>query len=315
MGFHPVFTKLAAMKAIEMPFFQTTAWVARDIKLSHSVFAMPFALLATFLAAGFAGRFPDWVIIGLIIVCMFLARTVAMTVNRWADSDIDAVNPRTSSRSIPAGRVSSAFMAATSLVCSAAFVLATTGFWALRDNPWPLILSPVALALVAGYSFTKRFTWLCHVVLGFALAASPVAAVVAVEPAYLGKLDAWLLAIMVLGWVAGFDIVYALQDVECDRRDGIFSMPSRLGVTQSLWIARLLHLASVISLVALTLISTQLGLFFGIGVAAVAGLLMLEHVIIYRSATQHINLVFFTLNGVISIVLGMLGIIDVLLSI
>ncbi len=298
-----------------LPVLDRATWVAKDIKLSHSVFAMPFALLATFMAAGYDDRWPRWEALTLIVVCMFLARTVAMTVNRWADAEIDSENPRTAGRSIPAGNVTARFMAGVAIICSVVFIFTTGAFWLLHANPWPLLLSPVALILVGGYSFTKRFTALCHLVLGIALASSPVAAVIAIEPGFLSQPDVYLLAIMVLCWVAGFDIIYALQDVDVDRRDGIFSMPSRLGIGPALWVSRGLHTISVIVLITLALTSHMLSMLFGIGVALVAGMLLLEHVIIYRSKTQHIHFVFFTLNGVISILLGLLGIGDIAVAI
>lgn len=284
--------------------------LARDIKLSHSVFALPFALLATFLAAGSRGQLPTALTLTLIVVCMVLARTVAMSVNRLVDAPFDAANPRTAGRAIPRGALSRPFVLASIAVCSLAFIIAAAGFWLFNANPWPLILSPAVLLYLAGYSFTKRFTFLCHVVLGIALALSPLAATIAVEPAYLTAPAPWLLALMVTCWVAGFDIIYALQDVGVDRELGLFSMPSRLGVEPALWIARALHLVVIVTLAALVVLSPQLAHVFAAAAILTAALLILEHALVWGSKTHHINIAFLTVNGIISLLLGAAGIID-----
>ncbi|MCX5658547.1 MAG: putative 4-hydroxybenzoate polyprenyltransferase [Planctomycetota bacterium] len=290
------------------------ALLARDIKLSHSVFALPFALLSAFLAAARRGdRHPDGATLGLIVLCMVLARTMAMAVNRWADAGLDAANPRTARRAIPSGQLAPSFVLTAALACAAGFILACAGFWLLSGNLWPLLLSPLVLGWLALYSFTKRFTWLCHIVLGIALALSPLAAAIAVNPPFLARPEPWLLFAMVACWVAGFDVLYALQDIEVDRRMGLHSMPSRLGAENALWISRGLHLASFAALFALSHFSPHLGLGFRLGVGGVAGLLILEHVLVWRSSTHHIHMAFFTINGVISLLLGGLGFIDILM--
>jgi len=288
--------------------------IAVDIKLSHTVFALPFAVLATFLASGWAGRRPGWDEFGLILLCMFFARTAAMTVNRFADATIDARNPRTVGRAIPSGRVSARTMGIAALINALLLALAAAGFWLLRNNPWPLLLSPVVLMVLCGYSLTKRFTWLCHAVLGLALGLSPLAAAIAIEPAYLGEPVSWLLALMVLCWVAGFDVIYALQDVETDKAEGLHSMPSRLGVEPALWISRTLHLLAAINLVLITWLSPQLGVFFALAAGLAIALLVLEHALVWGSRTHHLNLAFFTVNGVISLLLGAGGLADILRS-
>jgi 4-hydroxybenzoate polyprenyltransferase len=290
------------------------AAVARDIKLSHTVFAMPFALLAVFLSAGGQGRLPGIDEIALIVVCMFLARTVAMTVNRLADAKLDASNPRTAGRAIPSGRLDQRFVLIAVVLCSAVFIGAAGLFWILRANPWPIVLSPIVLAYLAGYSYTKRFTWLCHIYLGSALALSPIAAAIAIEPGYLRLAEPWLLAGMVACWVGGFDVIYALQDVEYDRSLGLFSMPAKLGVTKSLWISRLLHLAAIGCLLGLWLAAPQLGILFLAAAALTVALLLLEHALVWRSKTHHINLAFLTVNGLISLLLGAAGIIEVIIQ-
>jgi 4-hydroxybenzoate polyprenyltransferase len=288
--------------------------LAGDIKLSHTVFALPFALLATFLAARSrgAGHHPDALSLGLILGCMVSARSFAMAINRWADARYDGMNPRTAQRAIPSGRLSSRFVLASAIACAAMFLGVASGFWWLRDNPWPALLAPTVLAWLAGYSYSKRFTRWCHLYLGVALAISPVAAVIAIRPAYLAQPDVWLLAGMVTCWVAGFDILYALQDVEVDRQLSLHSLPSRLGVEPALWISRGLHALSAGCLVALARVSEALGPFFACGVGAACALLVLEHALVWRSRTRHLNLAFFTVNGVISLLLGGLGVTDAL---
>lgn len=285
---------------------------AREIKLAHTVFALPFALLATFLAAGSAGALPGAATLGLILLCMFAARTVAMAVNRLADASIDAANPRTAKRALPTGALSYGFVRGTAVGCSAAFILAAAGFWFIDANPWPVILSPLVLAYLAAYSYTKRITWLCHLVLGSALALSPLAAVIAINPAYLAEPTPYLLAALVLCWVAGFDVIYALQDVGFDREHKVHSIPARFGVEPALWASRALHTLVLAALAALVIYSPQLALGFAVAAVLTAGLLILEHALVWGSRTNHIHVAFFTVNGAISLLLGGAGIVDVL---
>src|SRR6476659_3851519 len=203
------------------------------IKIEHTVFALPFALLGAMLAAG---GWPSWRTIFWVVVAMVGARSFAMAFNRLADRRIDAANPRTASRAIPAGLVSPAAVAVFTVVSAAVLVLAG---WQL--NPLALALSPVALAILALYSYTKRFTWASHLVLGLALAGAPLGAWIAVRgdvaPA------PFVLAAAVLLWVGGFDILYALQDLDFDRRAGLHSIPVRFGVRGALWLSGALHAA------------------------------------------------------------------------
>ncbi len=289
--------------------------VARDIKLSHTVFALPFALLAMALAAGSAGRLPTVTQVGLILACMVFARTVAMTVNRWADARFDAANPRTAGRALPSGRLTPRFMLAVAAASGLGFVAAAAGFYLADANPWPLVLSPLVLAYLAGYSFTKRFTSFCHIYLGSALALSPLAAAIAIEPAYLAHPAPWLLAALVAAWVAGFDIIYALQDVDVDRDAGLFSMPSRLGPGPALWISRGLHAAAAAAVITLAVVSPQLNALFAAAAAVTVALLVLEHALVWGSRQRHLHVAFFTLNGVISLLLGAAGIVDAVLRI
>lgn len=294
------------------PIAQQLGAVARDIKLSHTVFALPFALLAMFLAAGSADRYPNWAEAGLILLCMVTARTFAMAFNRLSDALIDARNQRTEGRAIPSGRVRWDTMLWVVLVSALAFAVSTAGFLLLSQNPWPLILSLPVLFVLGAYSYTKRFTWLCHGVLGFALAISPIAAVIAIEPSYFSEPTAWLIAAMVLCWVAGFDVLYALQDTEVDRELGLYSIPSRLGIGKALWISRGLHLVSAGALIAAATLCTQFGLWFAIAAGLTCALLILEHTLVWGGRTKQLHMAFFTVNGIISLLLGGAGIIDIM---
>jgi len=284
------------------------ALFAGDIKLHHTIFALPFALLATFLAA--AGV-PALGKLLLILVCMATARTVAMSVNRVLDAALDAENPRTARRAIPSGRLSKTFFATAIALCSAAFIAATALFQILYHNPWPLRFSAPVLLFLSAYPLLKRFTRLCHYWLGAALALAPICAWVAIK----GNLETppLMMAVAVLFWTAGFDIIYACQDYEVDVRCGLYSVPSKLGIARALWVARLTHTLSAAALLALALLTPQFGLIFLSGVAVATVLLAVEHSIVRANDLSKVGLAFFTLNGLISVLLGTLGIVDVLL--
>jgi 4-hydroxybenzoate polyprenyltransferase len=279
---------------------------ARDIKISHTVFALPFALLSTFLAAGgmpAAGK------LLLILVCMVTARTVAMAANRLLDARLDAQNPRTAGRAIPSGRIPAGFYAGILAACAIAFVAATAGFWTLYRNPWPVILSVPVLLFLSGYPLLKRFTRLCHYYLGAALALAPVCAWVAVSGTVAAE-PLWMAA-AVLCWTAGFDIIYACQDHQSDLACGVFSVPAKIGIGPALWVARLTHVVSVAMLVMLGVWSPPLGTLYFVGVGAAIALLLVEHSLVKPHDLSKVNLAFFTFNGIISVLLGTLGIIDV----
>lgn len=294
------------------PIAQQLGAVMRDIKLSHTVFALPFALLAMYLAADSAERLPELGEFVLILLCMVTARTFAMAFNRLSDAIIDARNERTEQRGLPSGRVRWDTMLWVVLTSAFAFVVCTAFFIMASGNPFPLILSLPVLFVLAGYSYTKRFTWLCHGVLGFALAISPVAAAIAIEPSYLAQPIVWLLALMVLCWVAGFDVLYAMQDTEIDRDLGLYSIPSRLGVNNALWISRGLHLVSAGALLSVGWFSAQFGLLFMIAGGLTCALLVFEHALVWGGRTKQLNMAFFTVNGVISLLLGAAGIADII---
>lgn len=288
--------------------------VAADIKLAHSVFALPFALLAAFLARDSGqpwSRFAGQLI--LIVVCMVLARTWAMLFNRIVDRRFDAENPRTKRRALAAGAMSPRQAWGVALGAAGLFVLAAAAFWPMFGNAWPALLSVPVLAWIAFYSLTKRFTVLCHVFLGGALAASPVAAAIAINPESLANPALWWIAGMVLVWVAGFDIIYALQDIDFDRGAGLRSVPARLGASRALWVSRALHAAAPVFLVMAWRAEPGLSTLFAAGIGAVVVLLVLEHAILIIRGSAGLNMAFFTVNGIVSCILGAAGIADLLL--
>lgn len=288
------------------------ALVATDIKIAHSVFALPFALLGAVLAwvkvpgAGVvAGQ------LGLVVLCMVFARTWAMLFNRLVDRQFDAANPRTARRALASGAMTARQGWAFALGAAALFVGSCALFGAAFSNWWPLVLAVPTLAWIAFYSLTKRFTALCHVFLGGALAASPLAAAIAVRPGALSDTPAlWWLAGMVLAWVAGFDVIYALQDMEFDRGAGLRSIPARVGARGAAWISRGLHAAALACLVMAWRSDARLGSVFLGAVAVVSGVLVIEHAVLAVRGKAGIPMAFFTCNGVVSCVVGALGVID-----
>jgi 4-hydroxybenzoate polyprenyltransferase len=272
------------------------------IKWEHSIFALPFALCGAMLAAG---GIPPLHQLAWIVVAMIAARSAAMAFNRWADAAIDAANPRTSTRALPAGHLSPAFVATFVVVSSLVFVLAAS-----QLNRLALELSPVALAVLLLYSYTKRLTRWSHLVLGFALGIAPSAAWIAVR----GSLDPriLLLTAAVTFWVGGFDVLYACQDYDFDRQAGLHSVPRYFGIRASLWIARGFHLIMVGLLIAL-LIVFGMGKVAAVGVLAVILLLIYEHSLVRPNDLSKLNAAFFTMNGVISVLFFVFVAADLLL--
>jgi 4-hydroxybenzoate polyprenyltransferase len=260
------------------------------IKFEHSVFALPFALTGAMLAAG---GWPSWRQLFWIAVAMVGARSAAMAFNRIADLKFDAQNPRTQARALPAGRLSLRFAVAFTIAAAALLVLAA---WEL--NPLAFKLSPVALALLLLYSYTKRFTLLSHIVLGACLGLSPVAAWIALR----GDVSASviLLGVAVTLWVAGFDMIYACQDVAFDRYMGLHSIPKRFGVAVALYASAALHVLMLGLLVVVAAMSGLGWIAIG-GLIAVAALLAYEHLLVKPSDLSRLNAAFFTVNGYISI--------------
>ena len=263
------------------------------IKIEHTLFALPFAFLGALLAAN---GLPSLRQILWIIVAMVGARSAAMAFNRLADRNIDARNPRTATRALPAGLLSAGFVWAFTIVSAAVFLLA-----AAMLNRLTLLLAPVALASVLLYSFTKRFTQFSHIVLGWCLAIAPTGAWIAVR-GEIGSPAPLLLSLVVLLWTAGFDVLYACQDYDFDRREGLRSIPARVGIARALWIARALHAAAFLALVALYAL-TGLGPLAVAGVLATGALLVYQHRLVRADDLGRLNAAFFTTNAFVSVIL------------
>jgi 4-hydroxybenzoate polyprenyltransferase len=272
-------------------FWKSTVDTLEMIKWEHSVFALPFALTGAVLAAG---GWPSFRVLGWIVLCMVAARSAAMAFNRLADAELDAANPRTALRALPAGTLSSRFVGGFVLVSAALFVLG-----AAMLNRLTLELAPLALVVVLAYSYMKRVTRWSHLVLGLALGIAPSAAWIAVR----GALDFRIvvLTVAVLLWVGGFDVLYACQDFEHDRKVGLNSIPQAFGVRPAFWIARAMHLG-MLAMLCWLVVLFGLGKVAMLGVAVVALLLLYEHLIISPGDMRRMNAAFFTLNGVISVV-------------
>ncbi len=272
------------------------------IKFSHTLFALPFALLAAVLAAG---GIPPAATIGKILLAMVGARSAAMAHNRLVDREIDAANPRTASRALPTGALSPAFVRIFLAVSTLIFVLAAA--WL---NRLTLLLAPVALGLLFLYSYTKRFTWASHFVLGVCLAIAPIGAWIAVRGSF--ALEPVLLGLAVLLWTAGFDVIYSLQDEDHDRRTGLRSIPARWGGKRALGVSALLHFLMLPLLVAVWRLSGS-GALFGAGIALTAGALVYQHAILRPGDLSRVDSAFFTANGFVSVALAAFGIADVLI--
>ena len=284
---------------------------ARLVKFSHTIFAMPFAMLAfvyavktSGVAAG--GNSPWWwaTLLVQVILCMVFARNVAMGFNRWADRDIDAKNPRTADREIPAGKISARAALWFVIINALLFVgVAST------INLLTALLSPVALGVVMFYSYCKRFTSLAHMVLGLSLGIAPVGAYIAVTGEF--ALEACILSLVVITWTSGFDIIYALQDRDFDREQGLHSIPAKFSPAQALAISIALHAVSIASLVWFATYLPS-SVWTWAGVATFAAILCLEHILVTPTRTRHIGIAFGTLNGLASMTLAVLAIIGLL---
>ncbi len=284
--------------------WKKTRMVLDMVKFEHTIFAMPFALIAALLAARHALNGLQAGTLLWIIVAMVGARSAAMAFNRLADAEIDRANPRTATRHIPAGLLSPGQVWAFLAISIGLFEFAA---WKL--NPLCLLLSPIALFAVLGYSYTKRFTSLCHLFLGFAIGIAPIGAWIAV----MGRLDTvpLLLGATVMLWIGGFDIIYALQDYDYDCNSSLFSLPKRLGKANALLVSRLMHLAAISLLIVVAVLSgLHLLAFIGIGIAA--ALIAWEQSLVKPNDLSRINLAFFTLNGWVSVSLFVFVLLDVL---
>ena len=272
-------------------FFRNLKITLEMIKWEHSIFALPFALCGAMLAAG---GLPALRQLAWIVVAMVSARSAAMAFNRLADASIDAANPRTATRALPVGQLTPSFVTTFVLASCGVFVLAAS-----QLNRLTLMLSPVALAIILLYSYTKRFTRWSHLFLGFALGIAPAAAWIAVR----GSLDPriLLLTAAVTFWVGGFDVIYACQDHDYDRSHGLHSLPRYFGVRNALIIARLFHIVMIGLLVAV-IVTFGLGKLAFVGLFFVTALLLYEHMLVRHDDLSKLNAAFFTMNGVISVV-------------
>ena len=283
--------------------YKKTVIFLEMIKFSHTIFALPFAFSAAFLAAN---GLPSTRQLLFIALAMVGARTAAMSLNRLIDAKIDAKNPRTATRALPAGALSPASV----LIA----IIASTGllfYAAYQLNPLCFILSPVALGFLVLYSYCKRFTSLAHVVLGICLAGAPIGAWIALR----GSIDppAITLGLLVLFWVAGFDILYALQDLSFDRESGLHSIPVKFGVQGSLWTARIFHLLTVV-LFFLLMQQLSLGSWFFAGIICMTGMLLYEHWLLRAGDLNKLDAAFFTMNGYISITFLVSTVLDIFLK-
>jgi 4-hydroxybenzoate polyprenyltransferase len=263
------------------------------IKIEHTLFALPFAFLGAVLAA--RGIPTAWQIVW-ITVAMVGARSTAMAFNRIADRDYDARNPRTRMRAIPAGTLSVGFVWGFTILSASVFFVASAML-----NRLTLILSPIALLSILLYSYTKRWTALSHLVLGWCLSIAPTGAWIAVR----GTIDSpvpLLISALVMLWTAGFDVLYACQDFEFDRREGLYSIPARLGISNSLWISRALHAGAFAALVELYFL-TNLGLLAIVGVIVTGALLIYQHTLVRANDLSRLNAAFFTTNAFVSVIL------------
>jgi 4-hydroxybenzoate polyprenyltransferase len=264
------------------------------VKFSHSVFAMPFAFIGFFMALKFTDNFFDYKILIFVVLDMIFARNAAMAFNRYIDKQIDKKNPRTKVREIPSGKIPSKYALIFVIVNSIAFIV-TTAF----INNLTLFLSPVALLVVLGYSYTKRFTPLCHLILGLGLALAPIGAYLSVTGEF--ALIPILFSFVVLFWVSGFDIIYALQDEEFDRENKLKSIPVLLGKRNALVLSTFLHLISAVIIVYIGCFG-ELNYLYWIGSVFFILILIYQHILVKPNDLTKVNLAFFTLNGIASIV-------------
>jgi 4-hydroxybenzoate polyprenyltransferase len=275
------------------------------VKFSHTIFALPFALLGFSLATIHHSDSISLKLLLLVVLCMLFARNAAMSFNRWADRDIDGINPRTAQREIPARVIGQRAALAFSIVNALLFVAAT---WAI--NPLCFYLSPIALLVVLGYSITKRFTALSHFVLGLGLALAPTGAYLAVT----GSFD-WIpviISLSVLCWVSGFDIIYSLQDDEFDKSNHLRSVPVWLGRKKALLLSLVLHIITVM-LLSIAGVKGDFKAIYWIGLAIFSLLLFYQHTIVKYNDLRRVNMAFFTLNGIASILFALFAITDLLL--
>ena len=282
--------------------FQTAGEFLSLVKFSHTIFAMPFALIGFFLAVQMSEVEFSWILLLLVILCMIFARNAAMAFNRYADKEIDILNPRTAVREIPSGiiRPKSALLFT---IINALLFVGTTWF----INPLAFKLSPIALLVILGYSLTKKFTSLCHFILGLGLSLAPIGAYISVA----GMFDILpiLFSCIVFFWVSGFDIIYALQDEDFDKSKNLKSIPARLGKKNALFLSTLTHLIAA-TFVILPGIIANFGIFYWIGAIVFIGLLIYQHLLVKPNDLSKVNLAFFTTNGIASVIFALFTILS-----
>lgn len=308
MAIWPVGILEFAGKAMENKPLRQMGVLLEAIKFSHSVFALPFALFAIILAGW---TWPAWGKLALVVACMVLVRSVAMSYNRLVDQEIDKHNPRTRGRALPAGRLTRRTLWAVLIAGTLGAMLGCLGFGWLYNNWYPAVLLIPLIVYVCGYSHTKRFTWSCHYWLGSVLGLSVPAGFLAVDPSSVSA-GAAVLGLGVCLWTAGFDMIYSLLDVDYDRREGIHSIPACFGVSTGLWVSRMTHVGAFVCFVFGGWYF-GLGHFYAVGLAAGGGLLVFEHWLVRPDDFSRVNTAFFTINGALSIFLCGMGIVDVVL--
>jgi 4-hydroxybenzoate polyprenyltransferase len=279
---------------INVSTFQRFSHYLSLVKFSHTVFALPFALIGFTLGVLTTEASWDWMLFVKVLLCMVFARSAAMAFNRWLDRKYDKLNPRTAKREIPAGIISPKNALLFTIVCCICFVAVTATI-----NTTVLWLSPVALFVILFYSYTKRITALCHLVLGVGLSLAPIGAYLCLHPVF--KWLPVLFSGMVFTWVAGFDIIYALQDIEFDRSQKLHSIPAVLGLKGALTVSTLLHLVTA-SLVVIAGIYGHFNFWYWIGATVFVGLLLYQHLIVKPNDLSHVNMAFANTNGAASII-------------
>ncbi len=277
------------------------------IKFSHTIFALPFAIIGFFLATQYFGYDFSWRVLGLVLLCMVFARSAAMAFNRYIDRDIDSRNPRTAVREIPVGVISPQRALLFVALNSLAFIIATTYI-----NWLCFFLSPVALLIVLGYSYTKRFTHWCHLILGLGLSLAPIGAFVAVSGEF-SELLPILFSFIVLFWVSGFDIIYALQDEQFDKDNQLQSVPAEMGKDKALSVSVLLHFVCALLVVVVGLYA-GFRAWYWLGAIIFIGLLIRQHQLVKPNDLSKVNLAFFTTNGIASVVFAIAVLLELFLA-
>jgi 4-hydroxybenzoate polyprenyltransferase len=277
------------------------------IKFSHTIFALPFAAIGLSLGFKHTDFQIDAFLILKVLLCMVFARSAAMAFNRYIDRHFDAKNARTAIREIPSGKISPQSALLFTILNALLFITVTAFI-----NTICFVLSPVALAVILGYSYTKRFTPLCHLVLGVGLSLAPIGAYLAVTGVF--NLVPILFSVIVLTWVSGFDIIYALQDEDFDRSQRLFSIPVSFGTDGALKVSTALHVLTALVVILVPLLSQGWGVFYWVGAALFIGLLFYQHLLVKPNDLSKVNLAFATTNGLASLIFGIITVVDLFLS-